>query len=117
MNTLSEHVMYNNQLIILSTDVVHNNTKKTVIYRYNCWSQYCEVLVYFGKNAVTMSYLFCAGLDYIARYGKDTDKPARLRSHIKNLRAIWTNSLFDQIFMKTNLKKRFGLLSVLVNGV
>lgn len=121
MRIISEKVKSNQKNIVLVVTVEHRNVKRTVEYRYGFHSvvyPLCEIaVVEHNKSAVTMTYQFFAGILYIAKYGKDTDKRVWLKSHIANLRAIWTNELFDQIFMKVNLKKRFGLLSVLYSGV
>lgn len=121
MRILSEKIKFNQDNICLFVTVEHRHVKRIVVYRCNfafSKSSVCEIsVVSQNKSAVTMSYQFYVGVSYIAKYGKDTDKSVWLKSHIANLRAIWTNELFDQIFMKVNLKKRFGLLSVLFSGV
>ena len=122
MRILSEKVKSNQKNIVLVVTVEHRNVKRTVEYRYGGYHSavfpLCEIVVVaHNKYAVKTRYQFFAGISYIAKYGKDTDARAWLKSHIANLRAIWTNELFDQIFMKVNLKKRFGLLSVLSSGV
>ena len=120
MRILSETIKFNRDNICLFVTVEHRNVKRTVEYRCSFPHVYppCEIsVVAHNKSAVTMSYQFFASISYIATYGKDRDERAWLKSHIANLRAIWTNELFDQIFMKVNLKKRFGLLLVLSSGV
>lgn len=119
MRILSEKIKFNQDNIVLAVTVEHRNVKRTVVYRYRYgFASICEIVVVaHNKSAVTTMYQFFAGISYIATYGKDRDERAWLKSHIANLRAIWTNELFDQIFMKVNLKKRFGLLSVLYSGV
>lgn len=118
MRILSEKIKFYQNNIVLAVTVEHRNVKRTVVYRYG-FASICEIsVVAHNKSAVTtMMYQFFAGISYIATYGKDRDERAWLKSHIANLRAIWTNELFDQIFMKVNLKKRFGLLLVLSSGV
>ena len=120
MRILSEKIKFNQDNICLFVTVEHRNVKRTVEYRCGFPHVYppCEIaVVAHNQCSIKMRYQFYAGISYIATYGKDIDERAWLKSHIANLRAIWTNEVFDQIFMKVNLKKRFGLLSVLSSGV